>query len=175
MVLRKKVSYVKQWLKGVLFTIYSYLVYWSKFQFMKIDHIALFCKDLEQMRQFFIRHFEAQSNEQYINPRTGLHTYILTFPNGDARLELMSRPDTIFEAEHRIHTRLVCRGQQGDRQCQDRGTAQCRIHRDKRPTHHRRRLLWELHPRAGGLTDRGDGINITFLLERNEQINRFFL
>ena len=62
---------------------------------MKIDHIALFCKDLEQMRQFFIRHFDAQSNEQYINPRTGLHTYILTYPNGDARLELMSRPDTI--------------------------------------------------------------------------------
>ena len=47
------------------------------------------------MRQFFIRHFEAQSNEQYINPRKGLHTYILTYPNGDARLELMSRPDTI--------------------------------------------------------------------------------
>ena len=62
---------------------------------MRIDHIALFCKDLEQMRQFFIKHFEAVSNEQYHNPRTGLRTYILTFPNGGARLELMQRPDTI--------------------------------------------------------------------------------
>lgn len=62
---------------------------------MKIDHIALFCKDLEGMRRFFIDHFEAVSNEQYHNPRTGLRTYILTFPDGGARLELMQRPDVI--------------------------------------------------------------------------------
>jgi lactoylglutathione lyase len=62
---------------------------------MRIDHVALFCKDLEQMRQFFLDYFEATSNEQYHNPRTGLRTYILTFPNGGARLELMQRPDTI--------------------------------------------------------------------------------
>ena len=62
---------------------------------MKIEHVALFCKDLEQMRQFFLDYFEAESNEQYHNPRTGLRTYILTFPNDGARLELMQRPDTI--------------------------------------------------------------------------------
>lgn len=61
---------------------------------MRIDHIALFCKDLEQMRQFFLDYFQAKSNEQYHNPRTGLRTYILTFPEGGARLELMQRPDT---------------------------------------------------------------------------------
>ena len=47
------------------------------------------------MRQFFLDHFEAVSNEQYHNPSTGLQTYILTFPDGGARLELMQRPDTI--------------------------------------------------------------------------------
>ena len=62
---------------------------------MKIDHIALFSCNLETMRQFFLDYFEATSNEQYYNPRTGLRTYILTFPNGGARLELMQRPDTI--------------------------------------------------------------------------------
>lgn len=62
---------------------------------MRIDHIALFCRNLEAMRQFFLEHFEAVSNEQYHNPRTGLRTYILTFPNGGARLELMQRPDTL--------------------------------------------------------------------------------
>jgi len=62
---------------------------------MRIDHIALFCRGLEQMRQFFLDHFEGVSNEQYHNPRTGLRTYILTFPDGGARLELMQRPDTI--------------------------------------------------------------------------------
>ncbi len=58
---------------------------------MKIDHVALFCRDLEAMRQFFLDYFEAVSNEQYHNPRTGLRTYILTFPNGGARLELMKQ------------------------------------------------------------------------------------
>ena len=41
---------------------------------MRIDHAALFCRDLEQMRQFFIDYFDARSNEQYHNPRTGLRT-----------------------------------------------------------------------------------------------------
>jgi len=62
---------------------------------MRIEHVALFCKELEQMRQFFLDYFEATSNEQYHNPRTGLRTYILTFPDGGARLELMQRPDTV--------------------------------------------------------------------------------
>ena len=47
------------------------------------------------MRQFFLDHFEAQSNDLYHNPQTGLKTYILSFQDGGARLEIMSRPDTI--------------------------------------------------------------------------------
>ena len=47
------------------------------------------------MRRFFLNHFEAQSNELYQNPKTGLRTYILSFSNGGARLEIMSRPDTV--------------------------------------------------------------------------------
>lgn|SRR5574344_15153 len=60
---------------------------------MEIDHIALYCMDLEAMREFFIRFFGAKSNEQYHNPRTGLRTYILSFDDG-ARLEIMNRPET---------------------------------------------------------------------------------
>jgi len=47
------------------------------------------------MRQFFLGRFEAQSNELYHNPNTGLRTYILSFPDGGAKLEIMSRPDTV--------------------------------------------------------------------------------
>ena len=60
---------------------------------MRIDHVALFCRDLEAMRQFFLDYFEAVSNELYHNPRTGLRTYILSFTEGSTRLELMQRPD----------------------------------------------------------------------------------
>ncbi len=62
---------------------------------MKIDHIALFCKDLERMRQFFMKFFTATSNEMYHNPKTGLRTYILSFPDGSTRLELMLKPNVI--------------------------------------------------------------------------------
>ena len=60
---------------------------------MRIDHVALFCRNLEEMRQFFLDYFEAASNELYHNPRTGLRTYILSFIEGSTRLELMERPN----------------------------------------------------------------------------------
>ena len=60
---------------------------------MRIDHVALYCRDLEKMRQFFVEQFGAESNAQYHNPRTGLRTYILTFAGGGARLEIMERPE----------------------------------------------------------------------------------
>ena len=60
---------------------------------MKIDHVALYCSDLESMKNFFMDFFEAQPNELYHNPRKGLQTYILSFPDGETRLEIMTRPD----------------------------------------------------------------------------------
>lgn len=60
---------------------------------MKIDHIALYCLDLEAMRLFWMNWFGCSSNEQYHNPRTGLRTYILAFPDGGARLEIMQRQE----------------------------------------------------------------------------------
>ena len=45
------------------------------------------------MRQFFIDYFDARSNEQYHNPRTGLRTYIFSFTEGSTRLELMQRTE----------------------------------------------------------------------------------
>lgn len=60
---------------------------------MRFDHIALYCIDLEAMREFFVSQFGCTSNEQYHNPRTGLRTYILTLPDGGARIEIMARPE----------------------------------------------------------------------------------
>ena len=60
---------------------------------MRIDHIALYCIDLEAMREFWEKHFNCTSNELYRNPRTGLKTYILRFPNGNTRLEIMQHPE----------------------------------------------------------------------------------
>ena len=69
---------------------------------MKIDHIALYCLDLEGMKEFFIRYFNAISNEMYHNPKTGLKTYILSFNDSDSRLELMTRPE-VKDGEENIY------------------------------------------------------------------------
>lgn len=59
---------------------------------MKIEHIALYVRDLEGMKTFYEAFFGARANEKYHNPKTGLSTYFLSFADG-ARLELMHRPD----------------------------------------------------------------------------------
>ncbi len=51
--------------------------------------------DLEQLKQFFVKYFNAQAGAEYHNPKTGLHTWMLMFPAGSTKLELMSWPDTI--------------------------------------------------------------------------------
>ena len=63
---------------------------------MKIEHVAIWCKDLETLREFYMKYFEARSNQKYINDRNGFESYFLSFQSG-ARLELMhmkSIPDT---------------------------------------------------------------------------------
>ena len=67
---------------------------------MKINHIALYCLDLERMKHFFIHYFNGVPNNMYHNPNTGPKTYILTFEDSDARLELMTRPEVGDEKEN---------------------------------------------------------------------------
>ena len=59
---------------------------------MQLTHTALYVRDLEAMKDFYIRYFGAQANQKYHNPKTGLQTYFLSFGAG-ARLELMTRPN----------------------------------------------------------------------------------
>ncbi|BFG69703.1 VOC family protein [Sediminibacterium sp. KACHI17] len=55
---------------------------------MKIEHVAIWCRDLEVMRSFYISYFNAVSNELYINEKKQYRSYFLSFESG-ARLELM--------------------------------------------------------------------------------------
>lgn len=68
---------------------------------MKIDHIAMYVKDLEAAKEFFIKYFGATPNDMYHNPRTGLKTYFLSF-SGGSRLEIMSRPGTVDHPKSRL-------------------------------------------------------------------------
>ncbi|HOK43148.1 MAG TPA: VOC family protein [Thermoclostridium caenicola] len=58
---------------------------------MRIEHIAMYVNDLETARDFFVRYFNAISNDGYHNPKTGFRSYFLSFEDG-ARLEIMNKP-----------------------------------------------------------------------------------
>ncbi len=57
---------------------------------MKIEHVALYVNDLEIAKDFFIKYFNAKSNQGYHNKKTGFRSYFLTFDDG-ARLEIMNK------------------------------------------------------------------------------------
>ena len=59
---------------------------------MKIEHVALYVKDLEGARNFFEKYFGAKSGALYHNRTSGFKSYFLTF-DGGARLEIMTRPE----------------------------------------------------------------------------------
>ncbi len=74
---------------------------------MKIDHVALYCRDLDGMKAFFEKYFNGTSNNLYHNPRTNLRTFILSFPDGSSRLELMTRPEVEGDNESQFHAGFI--------------------------------------------------------------------
>ena len=66
---------------------------------MKIEHVAMYVQDLEGVKEFFIKFFDAESNDKYHNVKTGFESYFLTFEDG-ARLEIMTRPDMVVKEKN---------------------------------------------------------------------------
>ena len=61
---------------------------------MRIEHAALWTRDLERLRAFYERYFDARAGARYISAtRSGFVSYFLRFPSGGARLELMTLPE----------------------------------------------------------------------------------
>lgn len=58
---------------------------------MQIDHIAIWCNDLEGMQHFYIHYFEASSSAPYFNHSKNFRSYFLKF-GGKCTLELMQMP-----------------------------------------------------------------------------------
>lgn len=72
---------------------------------MKIEHVALWTRDLERLKDFYCRHFDARPGAKYVNPAKGLASYFLSFDSG-ARLELMQQPG-IAESRNDAATQLT--------------------------------------------------------------------
>ena len=58
---------------------------------MRIEHIALWTRDVERLRAFYVRYFGATAGARYENQRKQFQSYFLSFEDG-ARMELMHSP-----------------------------------------------------------------------------------
>lgn len=57
---------------------------------MKIEHVAIWSRNIEALKSFYEKYFDAQSNDKYINPSKGFSSYFLSFESG-ARVEIMQQ------------------------------------------------------------------------------------
>ncbi|MCL1813677.1 MAG: VOC family protein [Treponema sp.] len=60
---------------------------------ISIEHVAIYTLDLERLKYFYQKYFNAKSNEKYQN-KSGFSSYFLTFSSG-ARIEIMSHTELV--------------------------------------------------------------------------------
>ena len=58
---------------------------------MRIEHAALWARDLERLKDFYATYFEGYTGDRYLNSKTGFSSYFISF-DGGARLEIMNKP-----------------------------------------------------------------------------------
>lgn len=68
---------------------------------MRIEHVAIWVKNIELMKHFYQHYFQAQANNKYQNTAKRFSSYFLTFESG-ARLELMQM-NSVIESVNDIH------------------------------------------------------------------------
>ena len=61
---------------------------------MKIEHVAIWTYELERLKAFYMKHFNAVAGEKYVNSKKGFQSYFLSFDSG-SRLEIMEMPGII--------------------------------------------------------------------------------
>ncbi|MGB3466072.1 MAG: VOC family protein [Cyclobacteriaceae bacterium] len=55
---------------------------------MKIEHIALWSKDIERLSDFYVRYFDGVKGDKYTNLKKRFSSYFISFDTG-CRLEIM--------------------------------------------------------------------------------------
>lgn len=56
---------------------------------MKIEHVAIWVKDLELMKDFYLKYFNMETGKKYSNSKKKFSSYFLAFGSDTTRIELM--------------------------------------------------------------------------------------
>lgn len=76
---------------------------------MILEHVAVWTDDLERLKDFYMKYFEAVPNQKYYNPAKEFESYFLSFKSG-ARLEIMKMkniPENRNDTIHQQHLGLI--------------------------------------------------------------------
>ncbi|HEX4957488.1 MAG TPA: VOC family protein [Lacibacter sp.] len=76
---------------------------------MILEHIAIWTGDIERLKEYYVRFFEAVPNAKYINTSKEFESYFLSFKTG-ARLEIMKMkgvPDNLNDTVHQQHKGII--------------------------------------------------------------------
>jgi lactoylglutathione lyase len=68
---------------------------------IKIEHLAMWVKDLEKQKAFYAKYFNVTAGEKYVNPRKQFESYFLSFGEG-CRMEIMQRPDILEKGKDNL-------------------------------------------------------------------------
>lgn len=58
---------------------------------MKIEHIAIWTRDIEKLKKFYVDYFDGSAGNKYTNSSKNFESYFISFESG-ARLEIMQMP-----------------------------------------------------------------------------------
>lgn len=72
---------------------------------VRIEHVAIWTRDPERLRDFYLNYFGATANDGYYNPRREFRSFFLTLGSG-ARIELMQVPQ-IADATEQVRVGLA--------------------------------------------------------------------
>jgi lactoylglutathione lyase len=72
---------------------------------MYIEHIAIWTKDLDRLKEFYVKYFKATPNNLYHNSKKGFNSYFLSFEKG-ARIEIMQMQD-IADSKNDIYAQFT--------------------------------------------------------------------
>lgn len=68
---------------------------------MKIDHIAIYTHELENMKDFFVKYFNGTARDKYHNTKSGFMSYFISFED-NTRIEIMTRPELNLSDKEKI-------------------------------------------------------------------------
>lgn len=68
---------------------------------MKIEHIAIWTKDIERLKKFYVDYFDGIAGDKYTNSSKNFESYFISFQSG-ARLEIMQMHTIPFNLNNTI-------------------------------------------------------------------------